>query len=149
MADWLTREQRSRNMSSIRSRGNATTEGMFARVLRGAKITGWRRHPNLPGKPDFVFKQARLVIFIDGCFWHACSRCYRLPQDNRAYWQTKAANNRRRDRLRSRQLRKLGWRVIRVWEHSLKTPRGRAHVVKSLLAILSKRNFLIPRAENP
>jgi len=139
VGDWLTREQRSRNMSSIRSKGNTTTERAFLSILREAGISGWRRHLNLPGKPDFVFRSQRLAIFLDGCFWHGCPRCYRLPQDNRAYWKKKFIGNRRRDRCRSRELRSLGWRVLRIWEHVLKSPRGRSQVLTRVGAILDKR----------
>jgi len=132
MADWLSREQRSRNMTSIRSKGNATTELAFLRLLRNARISGWRRHLNLPGKPDFVFRSRRLAVFIDGCFWHGCPRCYRLPEGNRPYWKAKVLSNRRRDRRRARELRSLNWRVLRVWEHSLKSPVGRERVLSKL-----------------
>jgi DNA mismatch endonuclease (patch repair protein) len=132
MADWLSREQRSRNMASIRSKGNVTTERAFMRLLRNAKLSGWRRHLNLPGKPDFVFRSRRLAIFIDGCFWHGCPKCYRLPEDNRPYWEAKVSSNRSRDRRRTRELRSLNWQVLRIWEHSLKSARGRAHVLRKL-----------------
>jgi DNA mismatch endonuclease (patch repair protein) len=139
MSDWLTREQRSRNMSSIRSKGNATTELAFIKAMRVGKISGWRRHPKLPGRPDFVFRSQKLAVFIDGCFWHGCPRCYRLPDDNRSYWQAKINGNRQRDRLRGRQLRNLGWRVIRFWEHSLKHPAARQRAIARLAcAVLGK-----------
>ncbi len=144
MPDWLTRKQRSRNMSSIRSKGNATTEGAFLTILRESRVSGWRRHLALPGKPDFVFKRQNLVVFVDGCFWHGCPRCYRLPDDNRPYWKAKVMMNRRRDRRRNRELRALGWRVLRVWEHSLKTLSGRNRVLVKLvdaLALRSNRAF--------
>src|ERR1700737_4090369 len=102
MVDWLSPEQRSRNMASIRSKGNVTTEHAFIRLLREAKISGWRRHPKLLGRPDFVFRSHRLSVFIDGCFWHGCPKCYRLPEDNRPYWKAKIIGNRRRDRRRTR-----------------------------------------------
>jgi DNA mismatch endonuclease, patch repair protein len=136
MVDWLSREQRSRNMTSIRSKGNATTEGAFLQLLRKAKISGWRRHLNLPGKPDFVFRSRRLAVFIDGCFWHGCPKCYRLPEDNRPYWKAKVLSNRRRDRRRTRELRLLDWRVLRVWEHSLKSPVGRERILSQLRRVL-------------
>ena len=139
MTDWLTREQRSRNMGSIRSKGNTTTERAFLAILRHAGITGWRRHASLPGKPDFVFRSQRLAIFLDGCFWHGCPRCYRLPQDNRSYWKEKVMGNRRRDRCRSRELRSLGWRVLRIWEHTLKSSRGRVHILERVAAALNER----------
>lgn len=130
--DWLSPRQRSRNMASIRSKGNATTELVLLKLLRTAHITGWRRHANLPGKPDFIFKKSRLALFVDGCFWHGCPKCYRLPKDNRTYWQNKVSSNRRRDRKRTRQLRALGWRVLRVWEHSLQSPSSHPQILARL-----------------
>ena len=138
MADVLTRAQRSHNMASIRSRGNASTEQAFIRLLRGEGITGWRRHASLPGKPDFVFRKERLAIFVDGCFWHGCSRCYRLPSQHRAYWREKVRLNRNRDRRAGRELRELGWTILRVWEHSLENQSGRVAVVRRLRRTLKK-----------
>lgn len=142
MTDWLTREQRSRNMASIRSKGNKTTETRFVDLLRASRISGWRRHMSLPGKPDFVFRLSRLAVFVDGCFWHGCPQCYRLPEDNRPYWKVKVLSNRRRDQRRSRQLRSLKWQVLRIWEHSLKSPRGRARVLARLKRALRRRPAL-------
>ena len=124
MTDWFTPEQRSRNMASIRSRGNKTTELRLVRLLRRAHVTGWRRRQNLPGWPDFTFRAQRMGIFVDGCFWHGCPRCYRLPEDNRSYWMEKVQTNRRRDRRNTRTLRLRGWRVLRIWEHLLISESG-------------------------
>jgi DNA mismatch endonuclease (patch repair protein) len=142
MADWLSRKQRSRNMTSIRSKGNATTEIAFLGLLRNARISGWRRHLNLPGKPDFAFRSRRLAVFVDGCFWHGCPQCYRLPEDNRPYWKAKVLSNRRRDQRSSRQLRSLKWRVLHIWEHSLKSPHGRVRVLARLTRALRRRPAL-------
>lgn len=132
MTDWLTREQRSRNMASIRSKGNKTTEECFVKLLRANRIFGWRRHQKLPGRPDFIFKKKRLAVFIDGCFWHGCPRCYRLPEDNRPYWKEKVVSNRHRDRRNARQLRAGGWKVVRIWEHELADTEGQACAMKKL-----------------
>jgi DNA mismatch endonuclease, patch repair protein len=140
LADWLTRKQRSRNMASIRSTGNKTTEVRFRELLRDAQISGWRRHLKLPGKPDFVFRKERVAIFIDGCFWHGCPRCYKMPGDNRRYWRTKVNANRCRDRKNAALLRSLGWRVMRVWEHSLESESGR----KRVLLFVRKGLLLLP-----
>lgn len=150
MADWLSREQRSRNMASIRSKGNATTEGVLLRLFRETGISGWRRHADLPGKPDFVFRAQRVAVFVDGCFWHGCPRCYRLPGDNRRYWKAKVVANRNRDRRRTQELRSLGWRVIRIWEHSLKSSPGCRRIVAKLAQALRSRaseGLLAPRQE--
>ena len=106
-------------MAAIRSKGNVSTEGRMAQILRSNRISGWRRHANLPGHPDFTFRRERVVIFTHGCFWHGCPRCYRAPDDNATYWSLKVARNRARDRRVQRELRKLGWRVFVFWEHSM------------------------------
>ena len=106
-------------MGLIRSRGNRT-ETRLVELLRSAGITGWRRHLPLAGRPDFAFRGERVAIFLDGCFWHGCARCYRRPSSNRLYWDAKVQRNRARDRKVRRELRGNGWRVLRIWEHELK-----------------------------
>jgi DNA mismatch endonuclease (patch repair protein) len=125
-------------MASIRSTGNKSTETKFLKLLRAAKIWGWRRHRKLKGNPDFVFKERRVAVFIDGCFWHGCPRCYKMPCDNRSYWKSKVESNRSRDRRNAKLLRSLGWKVIRVWEHTLKSAIGRERVLASLRNELGK-----------
>lgn len=110
-------------MSLIRSHGNRTTELRFIRILRSVSIYGWRRNQNLLGKPDFVFHRHKMVVFVDGCFWHGCGKCYRRPTSNQAFWDQKLITNRCRDRRVSRELRLQGWRVIRIWEHQLREPK--------------------------
>lgn len=117
-----TTPERSRLMSRVRSQNNKSTELRLLAILRANKLGGWRRHLSLPGSPDFVFKSANLVVFVDGCFWHGCPKCYKAPGNNAAFWAEKVEYNRRRDRRINRILRSRGWRVLRVWEHSLKKP---------------------------
>jgi len=122
MADVFTRRKRSEVMAAIRSRGNRETELRLVALLRAAGITGWRRHQPLPGRPDFLFRRARVAVFVDGCFWHGCRWHCRMPSTRSAFWRAKLARNRGRDREVSHQLRAAGWRVVRFWEHSLKDP---------------------------
>lgn len=103
-------------MSAIRCKGNATTELLLASLLRRAGLSGWRRHQPVFGKPDFVWQQHRTAVFVDGCFWHGCPRCYRPPRANVQYWREKIARNRKRDRKVIRELRENGWQVVRIWE---------------------------------
>src|ERR1035441_1824529 len=120
MADIFNRKKRSELMSRIRSHGNAATELRFVQLLKSAEITGWRRRHRLYGKPDFVFLKLRLAVFIDGCFWHGCDRCYGSdPKSNRAFWREKFTRNKKRDRLVNRILRAKGWRVLRIWGHDI------------------------------
>lgn len=106
-------------MSLIRSRGNKATELRLIEIFREHGITGWRRNQKLIGKPDFTFRRERVVVFVDGCFWHDCPKCYQRPKSNRKFWDEKIAANRKRDRLVNRELRELGWSVARVWQHQL------------------------------
>ena len=119
MPDIFTKAKRSQVMSRVRSRGNRTTELALVKLFRERGITGWRRNQRVFGKPDFIFKKARLAIFVDGCFWHGCPRHATFPVTRRAFWLKKFAANRARDRRVNRELRRLGWRVVRIWEHQL------------------------------
>src|SRR5690348_12476354 len=115
---------RSRVMASVHSRGNRSTEVVLRMALTRARLRGWTLHAqDLVGVPDFWFRSARLAIFVDGCFWHGCGQCLRLPRDNRAYWAAKIARNRSRANEVGRVLRAQRVRVIRVWEHNLQHPR--------------------------
>ena len=116
---------RSELMSRIRSRGNKDTELALIKLFRRHKITGWRRNQKVFGKPDFIFRQVRLAVFVDGCFWHGCPRHGTQPKGNRAFWKKKFARNIARDRLVNRALRRAGWRVLRIWEHELARKRER------------------------
>lgn len=116
-------KNRSRLMASIRSRGNKTTEQRLASGLRAAGIIGWRRHAPLPGTPDFVFRKERLCVFVHGCFWHGCRKCYRAPRTRAVFWQTKVKSNHRRDAARVLELRQRGYRVLVLWECELKGDR--------------------------
>lgn len=127
VADIFSKRRRSAIMGRIRGRGNRTTELALVRLLRTEKINGWRRHrPALAaGKvstPDFLFPRARVCVFVDGCFWHGCPRCFREPTSNVAYWRAKIRRNQRRDRRTVRVLRAAGFRVFRIWECRLKSP---------------------------
>ena len=66
---------------------------------------------------DLVWKGRRLVVFLDGCFWHACPVCGHVPRANAAWWAEKLAANAARDRRTDTTLTFLGWRVLRFWEH--------------------------------
>lgn len=119
MPDVFTKAKRSQVMARIRGSGNKDTELALMKLLRIHRITGWRRNQPLLGKPDFVFRKARLAVFVDGCFWHGCYKHYNTPASNRAFWRKKLTANKLRDRLVGKTLRSRGWRVLRVWEHEL------------------------------
>lgn len=75
---------------------------------------------SLPGKPDFAFPDERLAVFVDGCYWHGCPKCYKPPSSNSGYWSQKLQRNKDRDRIVSAKLRREGWRIMRIWEHEVK-----------------------------
>jgi DNA mismatch endonuclease (patch repair protein) len=120
-------------MKAIRGRGNETTELAVARLLRRWGLKGWRRHLSLSGRPDFTWRRERVVLFVDGCFWHGCPRCYSLPRSNTAFWREKLEGNRRRDRRISRILRAAGWKVLRVWECQVTSRRTKARILQTVL----------------
>jgi DNA mismatch endonuclease (patch repair protein) len=126
MADIFTREKRSAVMARIRSHGNRATELRLVALMREHGITGWRRRARVFGSPDFVFRAAKVAVFVDGCFWHGCPRHGTMPRGNRAFWKAKLTRNAARDREVTRALRKAGWRVVRVWECALARKRARA-----------------------
>lgn len=104
-------------MSRIRSQ-NTTMEILFARELRRRKIS-FRQHGALLGKPDFIFPRARVVVFLDSCFWHRCPYHYRQPKSRSEYWLPKIARNVERDKVTRSEYRRCGWKVIRYWEHQI------------------------------
>ncbi len=120
MPDSITKEERSRVMRQVRSKGNKSTELRLVELFRENKVTGWRRHLPLIGKPDFAFPKAKTVVFVDGCFWHGHDCRNTKPADNADYWQKKIERNRKRDALVSETLAEKGWQVLRVWECELK-----------------------------
>jgi DNA mismatch endonuclease (patch repair protein) len=134
MPDVFTKAKRSEVMSRIRGHGNKDTELALAKLFRAHGITGWRRRQKHFGKPDFTFRRERVIIFVDGCFWHGCPKHSNLPVNNRPFWKKKLAANSLRDRLVTKTLRAHGWRVIRIWEHDLsKSADGCVKKIKTLL----------------
>jgi DNA mismatch endonuclease (patch repair protein) len=147
--DTVSRAKRSEIMRAVRSRGNKDTELALMRVFRAHGIAGWRRQVQLTlgrsrgdetqtsrrplaadsirsssrgllrVRPDFVFREARLAVFVDGCFWHGCPKHATQPKNNAPFWRKKIAGNKTRDRLVTRTLRRHCWRVLRIWEHEL------------------------------
>jgi DNA mismatch endonuclease (patch repair protein) len=114
-------EQRSATMRAVKSRDTAP-ELALRRMLH-AIAPGYRLHrADLPGKPDIVYGQRRLAIFMHGCFWHGhdCKRGARAPKDNAAYWSAKIARNRQRDASHLEALAARGWRTLVVFECALK-----------------------------
>lgn len=120
MVDVFSPSKRSEIMAKIKSRGNQLTELRLIKIFKAFKIHGWRRRARVFGSPDFVFPKARLAVFVDGCFWHSCHLHGGLPASNQNFWMRKLERNRKRDRFVTRELKKNGWAVLRIWQHELK-----------------------------
>lgn len=134
MPERLTHRARSLLMAKIRSRGTepeAILGSAFSKAgLRARKQYGAE-------KSDFAFPGQRIAVFVDGCFWHGCRLHYRRPVNNAKYWHWKVEYNRTRDqRIRSR-MKRRGWIVIRVWEHSL--PKKATRVARQVLRLVRDR----------
>ena len=115
--DVMSAEKRSRLMSRIRGKDTGP-ERIVAALLTSHRFRFEQHARDLPGRPDFVFRSRRLVILVDGDFWHG----WRFPawRDKLSpFWRAKIAANRARDERNIRKLRRSGWMVVRVWEHQL------------------------------
>ena len=121
MADTMTPEQRHRCMSHIR--GKNTKPEILVRKYLFAQGLRFRIHKkNLPGHPDITLPKYKIVIFINGCFWHGHPRCKlaTVPKSNTEFWLAKIHRNQERDLQEKTQLEEMGWKVIVIWECELK-----------------------------
>jgi len=124
LADTISKEQRSANMSRIRGK-NTQPELAVRRMARELGHPGYRLHrKNLPGRPDLVWVGRGIALFVHGCFWHGhhCVHGSRRPKSNQGYWLPKIEQNQARDLRNIRKLRRWGWRVMTVWECELRKP---------------------------
>ena len=122
-------------MSRIRGK-NTSPELKLRKMLWESGIRGYRVHYKLPGKPDIVFTRKKVVVFVDGCFWHKCPVCFRPPETNAEFWNEKLQKNVERDLKVTKELEDLGWPVLRFWEHEVKkTPED---VVARILLALNR-----------
>jgi DNA mismatch endonuclease (patch repair protein) len=120
MPDIVTPAVRSRIMQAVRS-FNTSPERALGRWMRKLGVFGWKAQvSSLPGTPDFALSAQKLAIFLDGCFWHGCLHCYRAPKSHKPYWRAKLRSNRLRDIHANAALARLGWKVVRLWEHEVR-----------------------------
>src|SRR6185436_15649328 len=125
----------------VRSQGNRSTEWRLRSSLMRSRVRGWRLHATeLPGKPDVVFDDLRVAVFVDGCFWHRCPSCKRrLPTANRGYWKRKIDGNVLRASDVQRALQRLGFAVVRFWEHELRAHGGPDAIADRICLLLAER----------
>ena len=118
MADNVSREKRSKIMSSIK--GKNTKPEIIVRKLLWAQGIRYRIHNRkVFGTPDISIKKQKLAIFIDGCFWHGCSNCYKAPKTNSKFWKDKLEYNKHRRTIVRHELRKNDWKILEFWEHQV------------------------------
>ena len=115
-------EQRSRNMSAIKSK-NTKPEIAVRKLLHSMGYRFRLHRKDLPGSPDIVLPKYKTVIFVHGCFWHRHENCKyaTTPKTRPAFWESKFNENIRRDRTNQNNLIKLGWKVLVIWECDLKS----------------------------
>lgn len=121
MTDILSKEQRKRCMSKIKSKD--TKPEMLVRRFLFSQGFRFRLHrKDLPGNPDIVLPKYKTVIFINGCFWHGHKDCKfaTIPETNRDFWLNKISGNVIRDNESVEKLSQLGWKVIVIWQCELK-----------------------------
>lgn len=137
MADIYTKEKRSEIMRRVKQRRTAPEESV-AEMLKDMKVRFRQNVDKLPGRPDFVVTSCRVIVFVHGCFWHRHTACNRTttPATNTKFWNRKFEATVRRDRRNAKLLRNEGWRVVTVWECSV---RDRGKVMVHL------KRFLKPR----
>ena len=132
--DIKSKEERSRNMSAIRS-GDTKPEMLVRKYLHSQGFRYGLHNHKLPGSPDLVLRKYKTVIFINGCFWHGHEGCkyYRLPKSNIEFWQTKIERNRQRDIETITALIAKGWRIITIWECELRNIAQRSETLIQLV----------------
>jgi DNA mismatch endonuclease (patch repair protein) len=120
MSDNLSPEDRRKTMQAVKGKGTKLEKRLWA-MLAGMRVRGWKKNVDtVTGKPDIVFPNQRVVVFIDGCFWHGCPHCGRkLPQTNREYWERKIKRNIELAQAHNEQLQQEEWTVVRIWEHEM------------------------------
>ena len=117
MADNLTKEQRHKNMTNIRS----TNTRIEKDVTKALWNLGYRFRKNvktLPGKPDIAIQKYKIVIFLD--FWHKCPEHFKKPKSNLEYWEPKIKRNIERDAEINQYYKDNNWHILRIWEHEIK-----------------------------
>ncbi|WP_053375553.1 very short patch repair endonuclease [Paenibacillus sp. FJAT-27812] len=119
MTDNLSPEDRTKNMSAIRSSRTKIEDKVCSELWsRGYRFR--RNVSGLFGKPDIAIKKYKLVIFIDSCYWHGCEIHGNMPKSNQEYWLKKLKRNKERDNEVTNYYQNRGWSIMRIWEHQLK-----------------------------
>ena len=138
MTDVHSPATRSYNMSRISGK-NTKPEELVRKYLFSKGFRYRKNDKRLPGKPDIVLPKYKTCVFVNGCFWHGHEGCryFRWPEDNADFWKTKIMQNRERDEKKHKELLKMGWKVLVVWECELK--KKNATILKEKLLPITER----------
>jgi DNA mismatch endonuclease (patch repair protein) len=138
MSDIFSKNKRSEIMSKVRSKGSKI-EIEFQKKLWNSGFRYRKNSTKYFGKPDLVLQKYKTVIFIDSCFWHGCKKHGSMPQTRKKFWEEKIEGNKRRDKEVNRHYKKAGWKIFRIWGHSIKNNIAN-HVDKVVKAFLGKNS---------
>jgi len=118
MADTVSKKKRSEIMSAVRSK-DTKMEIAFRKAIWRKGFRYSKNSSKYFGKPDIVLKKYKTAIFLDSCFWHGCKKHCRVPTARKKYWVKKIERNKQRDKEVNRYYKKIGWKVLRIWEHEI------------------------------
>jgi DNA mismatch endonuclease (patch repair protein) len=137
MVDTVSKEKRSEIMSKIRG-VNTKPEIMVRQYLFSKGFRYTLHNKSLAGRPDISLKKYNCLIFINGCFWHGHLNCkiFSMPKTNKKFWQNKIETNINRDKRNLKELKRLGWKVIVIWECQLKNKRREKTLQRLVKAIV-------------
>lgn len=127
----------SRIMSANKAK-DTSPEISLRKALWAMGIRGYRKNfKSVPGRPDIAFTSKKVAIFVNGCYWHRCPTCnFPIPKTNSDFWREKFRMNKLRDKRKIKELQKLGWRTIVIWECDIKRDlKKEATLIKKMLAI--------------
>jgi DNA mismatch endonuclease (patch repair protein) len=131
MTDTVSKKKRSEIMKAVRSK-DTKMEISFRKAL-WKKGLRYRKNPaGYFGKPDIVLKKHKMVVFLDSCFWHGCRKHCRLPATNKKYWINKIERNKKRDKEVNKYYKKLGWQILRIWEHEIE--KGKNNIIATKIS---------------
>lgn len=136
MPDIYNAEKRSEIMSKISSK-ETKPEILVRKYLFALGLRYRKNLASLPGKPDIVLPKYNTIIFVNGCFWHGHDcKAAKLPATRTEFWTTKIASNKTRDAKNYEQLALAGWKVIIVWQCSIKNKQAFASEMDRVIACL-------------
>jgi DNA mismatch endonuclease (patch repair protein) len=146
MTDNLSPQERHKTMKAVKGKATIPEKRLFSFLMRKG-FRGWTKNdPLIFGKPDVAFKEKRIAIFIDGCFWHGCLACNKkMPKTNSGYWLKKIDRNKKQSQLVNKTLRVDGWKLIRIWEHELVKFRKIDKLLSKVASAINEGGLLVKK----